>query len=140
MYGRVVTNDELRAVMEEKQTLRAIAEHFGTTPVTIRRILNDHGLNFDQRLLAEWQDRESLEQLSLRHGPKPSTISGWLKSLGVTIPPGNSHRAHLREELHQAYEETMSIGKAAEAIGIARNTAFDWLVQSGRISAGRSAK
>lgn len=139
-HCREITIDELRAVMDEKRALKSIAEHFGATPVTIRKILNDYGLNFDQRLLAEWQRGTSIEQLSLRHGPKASTISGWLKSLGVVVSPGNSHRTSLREELEPAYDETKSFGKAARIIGVSRNTAFKWLVQSGRGSAGKGSK
>lgn len=137
---RIVSGEELRATLEEVGTLSAVAERYAITPVTARKVLNDHGLAFDQRLVAEWDAGASLNVLSRRHGPKPETISGWLKEAGAVIPSGNHRRTVTREELIAANEELKSIGKAAKAVGIARNTASKWLVEAGKASARKHTK
>jgi|GEM_PF-6601678 len=137
---RDVTAEELEATLCEHERLIAVAELYAMTPVTARTVLNDYGLGFDKMLVERWNAGESLESLSDRHGPKAETISGWLKEAGAVIPSGNHRRAAKREELFRAYAETYSFGKAAKAVGVARNTAEKWLVETGHASAGKRKK
>lgn len=140
IHFRLVPADELKAVLSVHESLSAVAERYAMTTVTARSVLNDHGLGFDERLVEEWNAGASLAALSNRHGPKAETISGWLKDAGAVIPSGNHRRAVKREELFKAYADMHSIGKAAKAVGVARNTASRWLVEAGQASAGKRKK
>jgi hypothetical protein len=124
---RFVKSDEIQAAYRREPNLRAFAQRYLLSFKTAKKVLEANGVGFLEELEMEFLGDKSLNSLSVKHGPKPETLSKWLSEVGVPIKRGNHRRGVDIERLEQVLQETSSVNRAASDAGINWKTAADRL-------------
>lgn len=117
------TANDIAEIYRTNQSLRDFSAYFYISSSQAKSVLDFAGINFVEKLAAEYRQLIDLESLAARHGVTAGTLGKWLTQHGVRVRPGRRRPELKPHEVATALSEYGSVNGVARHFGIAWQTA-----------------
>lgn len=107
----------LVSLFQDIKSLDQFAKRLRITRRNAIHALKAVGFDVLESIAKEWENGQSLRNLSEKHGPMPQTISKWIKSTGREIKPRNSNEKYDREQINRWFDAGWTTNKIAKRLG-----------------------